>query len=39
MTYERDAEFFEQRLLLYSLGPAVEPADPAGPVARPPGTG
>ena len=39
MTYERDAEFFEQRLLLYSLGPAVEPADPADPVAGPAGTG
>ncbi len=39
MSYERDAEFFDQRLLLYSLGPAVEPADPAGPVAGPAGTG
>jgi RimJ/RimL family protein N-acetyltransferase len=36
MAYERDAEFFGHRLLLYSLGPAVEPE---APVAGPPGTG
>jgi RimJ/RimL family protein N-acetyltransferase len=39
MAYERDTEFFDQRLLLYSLGPAVEPAVPAGPVGGPPETG
>jgi RimJ/RimL family protein N-acetyltransferase len=39
MAYERDAEFFEQRLLLYSLGPAAEPAAPADAVAGPSGTG
>jgi RimJ/RimL family protein N-acetyltransferase len=42
MAHERDAEFFGQRLLLYSLGPAVEPSGPASPVvpvAGPAGTG
>jgi ribosomal-protein-alanine N-acetyltransferase len=39
MTYERDAEFFHQRLLLYSLGPALEPADREDPVGGPSGTG
>ena len=39
MAYERDAEFFGQRLLLYSLGPAVEPSGPPSPVAGPAGTG
>jgi RimJ/RimL family protein N-acetyltransferase len=39
MAYERDVEYFGQRLLLYSLGPAVDPVAPADPVAAPPGTG
>jgi ribosomal-protein-alanine N-acetyltransferase len=39
MAYERDAQFFEQRLLLYSLGPAAEPIGEHGPVGGPPGTG
>jgi ribosomal-protein-alanine N-acetyltransferase len=34
MAYERDAEFFQQRLLLYSLS-----ADPAEPVSGPAATG
>jgi [ribosomal protein S5]-alanine N-acetyltransferase len=39
MAYERDVEYFGHRLLLYSLGPAVDPVDPAEPVGGPTGTG
>lgn len=39
MTYERDVEYFGHRLLLFSLGPTVDPVASAEPVATPPGTG